>query len=188
MSDIQFNDNKILFVNNKIAFGADCCCVTPGEPCVVCPDTTPLQLRLVASGLTICADCTEISSFDSTKWTTTPSVSPNGTFILTQTGNACVWLHNSDASGTVKIWDTTDCTGDVKQTFNIDGILWQVGSGFDVLGCYDLGGGCRATNFVAVAAGDPCEWGTVGNTLSCGTETTRTLIGFEGGSVTVTAI
>ena len=82
-------DGKIATSNGKIATS----CVTPGEPCVYCPGTTPASITLVFSGITFCAPegvCYTSGTF--LKWIVQPP-SPNGTYILNQAVGLdnCYW-------------------------------------------------------------------------------------------------
>jgi len=63
MANIQFNDKKILFVDNKIAFGAGCCCDAIECTCCDPSDDVPDELQVTISGLSdnTCDDCDDLN-------------------------------------------------------------------------------------------------------------------------------
>ena len=60
MGNIQFRDNKILFVANKIAMDPDCCCDAECEPC---QSSGPASLDVTFSGVLddACSGCNQIN-------------------------------------------------------------------------------------------------------------------------------
>ncbi len=129
MSNIQFFDNKILFVDNKIAFGSDCCCFVEGDPCSNCTGgTTPATITLVTSGITICGCISGTTPTNhSAQWTSGPSASPNGTFVLQQnlSISPCVWEGSVASTGTWTTYNQTGCAG-TPSPGDIDALFWRV--------------------------------------------------------------
>ena len=84
MANIQFNDKKILFVDNKIAFGSGCCC-----GCLPCDaGETPTEILVTIAGidqyLGDCgADCLDL----------------NGEHVLTYDQD-CTWSKDISTCGT----------------------------------------------------------------------------------------
>ncbi len=79
--------------------------------CQYCPGLTPKTITAVTSGITFCTDCQEPDN--DTKWTTEPSVNPNGTFVLTQNStNLCLYEYTVAATGQWTEYNGNGCTCD----------------------------------------------------------------------------
>ena len=74
MGNIQFNDGKILFVDNKIAFGSGCCC---GGDCEFCAEgygnIASITVTLPSLTNKTCSDCGDLSLQD---WVITEMQTP----------------------------------------------------------------------------------------------------------------
>jgi len=77
MGNVQFKDNKILFVNNKIAMHEDCCC-----------DTCPVD----------CSGCDSSYTVDISGFTGTCGTFFNGTHTV-ENDSDCMWVQASGGLG-----------------------------------------------------------------------------------------
>ncbi len=92
------------------------CAILPGDPCGHCDDSTPAEMIVVSSGISWIPGCclhfddpapTQTQYVDIAE---TPSVSPNGTWLLTQTANPCVWLDKEACTGRIELFRNASCT------------------------------------------------------------------------------
>ena len=79
---------------------AGCCC--PAVPCEYCDtDTTPKRISVTITGASVCTGCQETSPVSSFafKFTSVPSIDPNGTFVCVQTDDPCIWIYEVACTG-----------------------------------------------------------------------------------------
>ena len=85
MSIIQFYDNKILFVDNKIAFGSDCCCFQECDRCI--DSIAPQSMRITLAGIAAGSDSDYCDEGE--------CASLNGEYIIPWTYyRPCMWAMN----------------------------------------------------------------------------------------------
>lgn len=129
---------EVLTASGKQAIGDDCCC-NVGAPCTACPDDpTPKRIKVTLAGV-LCPGC-----FAQAKWTANPDPMPVGEFILTQTGNPCIWYWEQPASGTLSFYSDA-CVTKVDEIHVVAFFLRVVASGPYVMidaGCITDRGGC----------------------------------------------
>jgi hypothetical protein len=97
------------------------CCVSP---CQYCSGSTPKTITVVTSGIYECVCSTGVSG-QSGEISISPSISPNGTFVLTQNVSVpCLYEYSSSCSGEYKIYLSMDplCEGVPIATTNINTI------------------------------------------------------------------
>ena len=97
---------------------AGCCCdldiVYSENDCNKCDlGTTPLQWSVTLSGIELCIGCNDKPG-SGKDWEMFLTHDPNGTYVLTQTGNNCGWAYQEDVyEDAFWSWGSTDgsCTG-----------------------------------------------------------------------------
>jgi hypothetical protein len=102
---VQFWNNKVLFVDGKIAMHEDCCCETGGCDCPLC-DPCPDPLTMTIAGIVDCAGDLEgeESSF-------------NRTYSVPYVGEGTGWSYTTDEYADWCNWEngtgtyTADCGG-----------------------------------------------------------------------------
>jgi len=112
---INLIGGKILIDQGKVQL-CRCC----GVPCEFCSGATPRTITVVFDGITYC-ECSYNRPgppITSCEMDVEPNVSPNGTFVLTQTvANPCLWRKvTALTSGHVNYYPSTDCTGSPVST------------------------------------------------------------------------
>lgn len=75
------------------------CCV---DPCAYCSGSTPGQLIVVFSDIELLPECCQYAVYRDHSITSSPTISPNGTFILQQ-NSQCSYRYNTDLSGNVEV-------------------------------------------------------------------------------------
>ena len=176
---------------------AGCCCAEAVN-CFRCPGTdTPLRITAVFSGIQNCTGC----FIDRWKWTSQPSIGPNGTFVCRQTAsNPCIWEYTVACTGEYVWYGRTPCLSPIE-TYTVNSMrvriaaieMFGVGSWtvtFAYLGTGDGPGTYPTTSaFVACPSRtvDECMTPASGNNTQTVCRDFRGLLQFHiNGSVTIT--
>jgi hypothetical protein len=172
---------KRLIASGRRATGDACCCSS--QPCAYCTGTTPYRFNVTVSGIQLCTGCYLQPALQQ-KWTALPNV-PSGTFSAVQmTGVPCRYRYQEDIAqqGDWQWYTGENCeTPDPWQhhwthLFRVEVIIE---SGKLVVVVYyrcsmtysppDTGYESYARNFYGeLSLTNPCEGGTVNNSLTCG--------------------
>ena len=87
------------------------CCIEMGEDCSYCgePNSTPRYISATFSGVVLCTECMTFGG-ESGRWFDLLNI--NGTFVLEQQVNPCVWQYTHTSDSPFRAYLTKpDCTG-----------------------------------------------------------------------------
>ncbi len=206
MGNIQFRNEKILFVGTKVAMDPACCCPEIGDDCEFCDNdpsiTTAKKYTILASGITTCECVEDTTFFDFWELDTAIDINTDGPFVLTQTGaDPCIWAFtigevDGDTIATLVQYENSDCstigTSTVELTF-LRFTLTRKATEWDLDVAFSNGID-RITMFsgtVADAEGNDCREPStpISNTGSCNLNFDIEAVGqfATGGSFTITA-
>lgn len=96
-----------------------------GMPCNYCsPAETPIQLKVIFSGVEFCGECATGGAYYSSKFFLHFDINNSSGWILSQNlSNPCEWYCSVIGGVSAKGWYSTDCTGLLLHEYTFDVII-----------------------------------------------------------------